>query len=100
MKYVAPTSWWHDNDIMVRTQIQLPEEVHRRLKQFAAERGVSLSEAVRRGVRLLLEAEEGAPSRAALIRDALAVAGKYQDPEGRDDVAVHHDRYLDEAFEP
>lgn len=33
------------------------------------------------------------------MREALAVAGRYGDPQGRDDVAEEHDHYLDEAFE-
>lgn len=74
-------------------------EDHTQLKKYAADRGVSLSEAVRRAVRLLLELECAAPSRATLVREALAVAGRYGDPQGRDDVAEEHDHYLDEAFE-
>jgi Arc/MetJ-type ribon-helix-helix transcriptional regulator len=84
---------------MMRTQIQLPEEVHTQLKRFAAERGVSMSEAVRRAVRLLLAQEDEKPSRAFMVREALSVAGRYGDPEGRDDVATDHDRYLGEAYE-
>lgn len=83
---------------MVRTQIQLPEEVHGQLKRFATERGVSMSEAVRRAVRMMLAREAEAPTRAVLVREALSVAGKYGDPEGRDDVAGDHDRFLDEAY--
>lgn len=83
---------------MVRTQIQLTEEIHSKLKRFAVERGVSMSEAVRRAVRLMLAQEDEAPTQAMLVREALSVAGKYGDPEGREDVAVEHDRYLDEAY--
>lgn len=39
---------------MVRTQIQLPDELYQRAKRFAAERELSLAELVRRGVELLL----------------------------------------------
>jgi hypothetical protein len=45
-----------------------------------------------------LSAEECSPSREELIRAALSVCGKYSDPEGRSDVGVNHDRYLDEAY--
>jgi Arc/MetJ-type ribon-helix-helix transcriptional regulator len=84
---------------MIRTQIQLSPHDHTQLKRFAAERGVSLSEAVRRAVRLLLDREANAPTRAMLVREALSVAGKYGDPEGREDVAEEHDRYLAEAYD-
>jgi hypothetical protein len=35
---------------MVRTQIQLPDELYRRVKQFAAQREWSLAEVVRRSI--------------------------------------------------
>lgn len=83
---------------MMRTQIQLHEDDHSALKRFAANRGISLSEAVRRAVRLLLERQ--APTRDDLVREALSVAGRYGDPDNLDDVATDHDRHLDEAFGP
>ena len=46
---------------MVKTQIQLPEELYRELKQFSAEREWSLAETFRRGAELLLEVYPGAP---------------------------------------
>jgi hypothetical protein len=39
---------WDYGDTMVRTHVQLTEEQHRRLRRWARELGVSLSEAVRR----------------------------------------------------
>lgn len=39
---------------MTRTQIQLPDELHRRAKTFAAERELSLAEITRRGLELFL----------------------------------------------
>ena len=81
---------------MLRTQIQLHADDHAALKRFAADRGISLSEAVRRAVRLLLERQ--APTRDVLVREALSVAGRYGDPDALDDVATDHDRHLDEAF--
>jgi hypothetical protein len=39
---------------MVRTQIQLPEELYERAKRLAASRETSLAELTRRGVELLL----------------------------------------------
>lgn len=39
---------------MIRTQIQLPDELYREVKRVAAEREVSLAELVRRGLETLL----------------------------------------------
>jgi uncharacterized protein (DUF2267 family) len=82
---------------MVRSQIQLTEAQHRQLKRWARKLGISMSEAVRRCVAERLAAEEAAPSRAALVREALSVAGAYADPEGASDVARRHDDFLPDA---
>ena len=83
---------------MVRTQVQLTEEQHKRLKRWAQARGISLAEAVRRCVaeRLASEAPEG--GRADRVREALAVVGKYADPAGPSRVARDHDEHLEDAF--
>ncbi len=39
---------------MVRTQIQLPDAVYRRVKRLAEAKEISMTEAVRRGLELLL----------------------------------------------
>lgn len=39
---------------MIRTQIQLPDELYHRLKAFAAEREISLAEVTRRGLEMFL----------------------------------------------
>jgi len=83
---------------MVRTQIQLTDEQYRGLRRWAHRLGVSLSEAVRRCVADRLRAEERAPSREDRVRAALAVCGKYVDPEGKAHVAAEHDRHLAEAY--
>ncbi|HEX6051054.1 MAG TPA: CopG family transcriptional regulator [Gemmatimonadaceae bacterium] len=83
---------------MVRTQIQLTPDQYRRLKRWAQQRGISLSEAVRRCVEGQLAADRGAPARAALVREALQVAGTYQDPEGATNVAREHDEHLHHAY--
>jgi hypothetical protein len=57
-----------------------------------------LSEVVRRCVADRLTAEEAAPSREDLVRSALAVCGKYTDPEGASRIAEEHDRHLAEAY--
>jgi hypothetical protein len=40
---------------MIRTQIQLSNELYQRAKRFAAEREMSLAEMTRRGLELLLD---------------------------------------------
>lgn len=81
---------------MVRTQIQLTEEQHRRLKRWADRLGISMAEAVRRCVEERLAYEQVEPGRANRIREAMAVVGKYR--SGRSDVAERHDDYLADAF--
>jgi len=83
---------------MVRTQIQLTEDQHRRLRKWARELGISLSEAIRRCVADRLAQQERSPGRDARIRSALAVCGKYSDPEGPSRVAQDHDRHLADAY--
>lgn len=85
---------------MVRTQIQLTEDQHRRLRRWAAERHMSMAEAIRRLVTDRLAAEGAGPTRAALVREAMAVAGAYRDPAGVTGVAKHHDAHLARAFRP
>jgi hypothetical protein len=83
---------------MVRTQIQLTEEQYRQVKRWAARRGISLAGAVRQCVQDRLQAEQSVSCRKEMIREALAVLGKYEDPEDRTNVAGGHDRYLAEAL--
>jgi hypothetical protein len=83
---------------MVRTQVQLTEAQYRQLKGWAARLGVSLSEVVRRCVDERLSAEKAISGRKAMIREAVAVLGKYEDPEGLSSVALDHDRHLSEAY--
>jgi hypothetical protein len=87
----------HHDYIMVRTQIQLTAGQHRQLKRLAQQRGISLSVAIRRLVADCLDAEKNAPTRAAMVRDALQVVGAYRDPAGATTVGEEHDRYLAEA---
>ncbi len=83
---------------MVRTQIQLTEEQYRQLKRWAQRLGISLSEAVRRCVADRLARERVELGREDLAREALAVVGKYADPEGASRVGKDHDEYLTEAY--
>ncbi len=84
---------------MVRTQIQLPDEMHRRLKAWASRIGISMSEAVRRCIADRLAGERLELGQDTLVREALAVVGKYMDPAGPSRVAKDHDEHLSEAYE-
>ena len=46
---------------MTKTQIQLPDDLYRQVKRFAAEREWSMAETFRRGVEQLLEVYPKAP---------------------------------------
>ena len=83
---------------MIRTQIQLTEEQHSRLKRWARHRGISLSEAVRRCVDDRLDADPPEQTRADRVREASAVYGKYADPDGPSRVAKDHDEHLIDAY--
>lgn len=79
---------------MLRTQIQLTEEQAGKLKEIALSSNESVASLIRNAIdRFLLT---GKPNRAAQYRQALSVAGKYESEQP--DIAVNHDRYLDEAF--
>lgn len=83
---------------MIRTQIQLPADQHRALKRWAQQRRISLAEAVRRCVADWLASQRVTPSRATMVREAMAAAGAYRDPKGARDVAREHDAYLARAY--
>jgi hypothetical protein len=48
--------------IMTKTQIQLPDDLYRRVKRFSAEREWSLAETFRRGVEHLMEVYPDQPT--------------------------------------
>lgn len=76
--------------MMVRTQVALDSEDHRRAKRRAAEMNVSLAEYVRRAVRRDLGQER--PS-----ADVSAIFGLGD--SGGSDVAAHKDAYIGDAVE-
>ncbi len=47
---------------MIRTQIQLPDDLYRRAKRYGAAREMSLAEMTRRGLELLLDRVAPEPS--------------------------------------
>ena len=81
---------------MVRTQVQLPEELARALKEQAQREDRSMADLVRACVADYL-ARRPIAERAVLSRRARAVAGRFR--SGCPDLAEEHDRYLDEAFD-
>lgn len=48
-------SLWCKFCVMVRTQVQLPDELYARIKRLAEEREISLAELTRRALELLLD---------------------------------------------
>ena len=83
---------------MLRTQIQLPEDQHRRLRRWARQHGISLAEAVRRSVTEQLAQEGSSPTREERVQAALAVCGRYAYRSGPSRAAIEHDRHLADAY--
>jgi len=81
---------------MVRTQVQLREEQMDTLRQWAAERRVSIAELIRQGVDMLIQSSVTVDD-AERRRRAIAAAGQFR--SGLTDVSTNHDRYLVEAYE-
>jgi hypothetical protein len=46
---------------MIRTQVQIPDELYRKAKRFSREREISLAEVVRRGLELFLDRYPAGP---------------------------------------
>jgi hypothetical protein len=76
--------------MVVRTQVTLDAEVHRRAKRRAAELGISFAEFVRRAVERELGGPEPSP-------DVSGLFGLFD--SGGSDVARHKDAYIGEAVE-
>ena len=76
--------------MMVRTQISLSAEDHRRAKERAAEAGISLSEYLRR----LVARDLGEPRPKADVSRLFALG-----ESGLTDVSSNHDAYVAEAIE-
>lgn len=80
---------------LVRRQVQFREEQFSELARLARQRGLSQSELVRQAVDEWLSKERSCP-RAELVARARSVIGKYH--SGIPDLAVNHDKYLEEAY--
>jgi hypothetical protein len=74
--------------MVVRTQVTLDTEAHRRAKQRAAELGISFSEYIRR----VVDEDLGEPTPRADISQIFGLISS-----GGSDVARYKDRYVDEA---
>ena len=80
---------------MVRTQIQLTDEQAQRLRELSATNRESVAALIRKAVDQFIIS--GNPDRPALYRQAGSVVGKYRSDSG--DISIHHDRYLEEAYD-
>ena len=76
--------------MMVRTQISLPPEDHRRARRKAAQLGISLAEYVRR----LVERDVAEPRPRARVSEIFGIGDS-----GGSDVARFKDEYIGEAVE-
>ena len=79
---------------MIRTQVQFTEDQYRKLKEISKSNHKSLSAIIRQAVDQLLLTRK--PDRTALYRHAGTLVGKYR--ADKTDIAIQHDKYLDEAF--
>ena len=79
---------------MQRIQAQLPDDTAQRLRALSAQEGVSVAELLRRGAEMVLRQGPHETPEERRRRARLAV-GRFSDAP---DVAVQHDKHLDEAF--
>lgn len=88
---------------MVRMMVQLTEEQVRALKALARSRKVPVAKLVRESVAAYVTSTAKDPERLKKKRRALAGLetirkAKFRDIEGKKDLAVNHDKYLDEMY--
>ena len=79
---------------MQRVQVQLTEEQVENLKWLAHQKGVSMSEIMRRGADEVIRTN--GPTRDEIWDRAMSVVGKYRGDGSP--VARNHDDYLDEIY--
>lgn len=80
---------------MIRTHIRLTEEQARKLKALAASQNTTVAELIRQSVDALLT-QVPKPDLAENRRRAIAASGRFH--SGKNDLAIHHDDYLEEAY--
>lgn len=88
---------------MVRMMIQLTEEQVKALKALAKARKMPVAKLVRESVAAYVTTAAKDPERLKKKRRALAGLekirnAKFRDIEGRKDLAVNHDKYLEEIY--
>ena len=81
---------------MIRTLVQLTEAQLNRLSTLAKQEERSVADLVRQSVAEYL-LRQPARDRTESIESANALIGRYR--SGCPDLALHHDRYLEEAFD-
>lgn len=81
---------------MIRTQIQLSEKQASLVKTISAEKGISVSEVIRRAIDSMdsFSLDNDAGQKREL---ALEAVGKFS--SGTEDVSERHDEYLAQAFQ-
>jgi uncharacterized protein YgbK (DUF1537 family) len=91
---------------MIRTMVQLTEEQVKALKELAKARKTSVAKLVRESVAQYVVAAPKAAEREEKRRRALEALEyiknnpeKFRDIEGKTDVSVNHDKYLNEGTE-
>lgn len=80
---------------MVRTQIQLPEEQVKFLKNMSATRHESVAQIIRQAIDLLYKSTQGADNE-QLRKQAMAAAGRFH--SGAKDLASAHDSHLADIY--
>ena len=86
---------------MVRTQIQLPDVLHRQARELAARREISLAELVRRGLEYMISISPGAAAGQATWElpepQHLGGTDPFADPTWREHLHVDADRAMAES---
>lgn len=80
---------------MVRTQIQLTDQHARAVKAIAAAQGISVAEAIRRAIDVMIQSRSAMDTEERRRR-ALRIVGKFR--SGKGNVSKRHDAYLTEAY--
>jgi hypothetical protein len=77
---------------MVRTVIQLTERQAQKLRKTSRDKGISMSELVRRGVELILTEQDSNEEARKRAKKAIGFVNS-----GTGDISVRHDEYFIEA---
>lgn len=80
---------------MMKVEVEVSGAQEERLRNLAAEQGVSVAEAIRLCVNRTLSGP--VRDRMALYDRAARVIGAFEDVEGATELSVEHDRYLGES---